>query len=100
MTSIECQPGLLGRHHGDLGEAVRLDRPGHFRSGLLDNADPELLAARQASYRPLLEGAHQRPAEVGSAAPNRFIRLLWFGAACLTLRLASAGIALIAAATG
>jgi AcrR family transcriptional regulator len=37
-----------------------LDNPGHFtvmfRSDLLDNADPELVTARQASYAPLVEG--------------------------------------------
>jgi AcrR family transcriptional regulator len=37
-----------------------LDRPGHFtvmfRSDLLDNADPELVAARTASFAPLVEG--------------------------------------------
>jgi AcrR family transcriptional regulator len=37
-----------------------LDHPGHFtvmfRSDLLDNADPELVTARQASYAPLVEG--------------------------------------------
>jgi len=69
--AVQGHHRLAGALHGarqagefiDVGIAyVRfaLDHPGHFtvmfRSDLLDNADPELVAARQASYAPLVEG--------------------------------------------
>jgi AcrR family transcriptional regulator len=58
LTAAAAHGGFL-----DVGVAyVRfaLDRPGHFtvmfRSDLLDNADPELVAARAAAFAPLVAG--------------------------------------------